>query len=171
MSSGIKAPPSKGFSLPPISTIIFAFKTKFQAWYDYRMITAYKYKLRPNSWLANQFDEWLNLLRMQYNYRLVERFNSYESTRCPVNSCSLVSCSIAPLLEQPDYWQKRDLLNTKKLFPEYKEIYSQVSQNCVERVKKTFDRYIAVLNQSQNRSRLESLQCENLAHIICEQII
>ncbi|MEG3935264.1 MULTISPECIES: transposase [unclassified Microcoleus] len=107
------------------------------------MITAYKYKLRPNSWQANQFDEWLNLLRMQYNYRLSERFNWYESTRCPLDSCSLVSCSIAPILEQPDYyWQKRDLLNTKKLFPEYRQIHSQVLQNCVEKVKKAFDRYI-----------------------------
>ncbi|MGB8691691.1 MAG: helix-turn-helix domain-containing protein, partial [Microcoleus sp.] len=60
------------------------------------MITAYKYKLRPNKAQAHQFDEWLDLLRMQYNYRLAERFNWYESTRSPVNSCSLVLCSIAP---------------------------------------------------------------------------
>jgi putative transposase len=106
------------------------------------MITAYKYKLRPNKAQSYQFDEWLNLLRMQYNYRLSERFNWYESTRSPINSCSLVSCSIAPIVEQPDYyWQKRDLLNTKKLFPEYKSIHSQVLQNCIERVKKAVDRY------------------------------
>ena len=142
MSGEIKARPLLGFSLRRSSTI-FSVKTNFQAWYNHRMITAYKYKLRPNKAQANQFDEWLNLLRMQYNYRLGERFNWYESTRCPVDSCSLVSCSIAPVLKPPDYyWQKRDLLNTKKLFPEYKEIHSQVLQNCVERVKKAFDRYI-----------------------------
>lgn len=107
------------------------------------MITAYKYKLRPKKAQAHQIDEWLNLLRMQYNYRLSERFNWYESTRSPINSCSLVSCSIALIVEQPDYyWQKRDLLNTKKLFPDYKQIHSQVLQNCIERVKKAFDRYI-----------------------------
>ena len=83
------------------------------------MITAYKYKLHPNKSQAHQIDEWLNLLRMQYNYRLLERLEWYESTRCPINSCSLVSYSIAEIEEQPDYyWQKRDLLNTKKLFPE-----------------------------------------------------
>jgi putative transposase len=109
------------------------------------MITAYKYKLRPNNAQAHQIDEWLNLLRMQYNYRLSERFNWYESTRSPINSCSLVSCSIAPIVAQPDYyWQKRDLLNTKQLFPEYKSIHSQVLQNCIERVKKAVDRYIKV---------------------------
>jgi len=116
------------------------------------MITAYKYKLRPNKAQARQFDEWLNLLRMQYNYRLAERFNWYESMRCSVTSCSLVSCSIAPIVEQPDYyWQKRDLLNTKELFPEYKQIYSQVLQDCIARVKKSFDRYIKV-DKSSKRS-------------------
>jgi putative transposase len=107
------------------------------------MITAYKYKLRPNKAQAQQFDEWLELLRRQYNYRLGQRFDWYESTRCPVNSCSLVSCSIAPIIEQLDYyWQKRDLLNTKQLFPEYKQIHSQVLQDCIARVKKAVDRYI-----------------------------
>ncbi len=108
------------------------------------MITAYKYKLRPNKAQAHQIDEWLNLLRMQYNYRLAERLNWYESTRCSVNSCSLVSCSIVEIKEQPDYyWQKRDLLNTKKLFSQYGEIHSQVLQDCVARVKNSFDRYLS----------------------------
>jgi len=107
------------------------------------MIIAYKYRLRPTQAQVAQIDEWLELLRKQYNYRLAERFNWYQTTRCPVNACSIVSCSIAPIVDQPDYyWQKRDLLNTKKLFPEYTGIYSQVLQNCIERVKKAFDRYL-----------------------------
>lgn len=107
------------------------------------MITAHQYKLRPNQEQASQFDDWLGLLRMQYNWRRAERFNWFESTRSPVNACSLVSCSIAPIVKQPDYyWQKKDLLNTKKLFPEYAGIHSQVLQNCIERAKKAFDRYI-----------------------------
>ncbi len=116
------------------------------------MITAYKYKLRPNKAQDQQFDEWLELLRRQYNYRLGQRFDWYESTRCPLDSCSLVSCRIAPIVEQPDYyWQKRDLLNTKELFPEYGDIHSQVLQNCIERVKKAFDRYIKA-DKSGHRS-------------------
>jgi len=107
------------------------------------MITAHQYKLRPNQEQASQFDDWLGLLRMQYNWRRAERFNWFESNRSPVNSCSLVSCSIALIVKQPDYyWQKKDLLNTKKLFPEYAGIHSQVLLNCIERVKKAFDRYI-----------------------------
>ena len=107
------------------------------------MITAHQYKLRPNQEQASQFDDWLGLLRMQYNWRRAERFNWFEFNRSAVNSCSLVSCSIAPIVKQPDYyWQNKNLLNTKKLFPEYAGIHSQVLLNCIERVKKAFDRYI-----------------------------
>jgi len=117
------------------------------------MITAHQYKLRPNQEQASQFDDWLSLLRMQYNWRRAERFNGFESNRSPVNSCSLVSCSIAPTVKQPDYyyWQEKDLLNTKKLLPEYAGIHSQVWPNYIERVKKAFDRYIKV-NSSGKRS-------------------
>jgi putative transposase len=81
-----------------------------------------------------------------------ERFNRFEFNRSPVNFCSLVSCCIAPTVKKPDYsWQKKDLLNTKKLFPEYAGIHSQVLLNCIERVKKAFDRYIKA-NSSGKRS-------------------
>jgi putative transposase len=84
--------------------------------------------------------EWLELLRRQYNYRLGERFNWYEQNRCDINACPLI-CHLPELKDNPDFYaQKRDLVNTKALFPEYKTIHSQVLQNCIERVKKTFDR-------------------------------
>ena len=119
------------------------------------MITAHQYKLRPNQEQASQFDDWLSLLRMQYNWRRAERFNWFESTRSPVSSCSLVSCSIAPIVQQPDYyWQKKDLLNTKKLFPEYPGIHSQVLLNCIERVKKAFDRYIKADSSGKRSGKL-----------------
>ena len=119
------------------------------------MITAHQYKLRPNQEQASQFDGWLGLLRMQYNWRRAERFNWFESTRSPVNSCSLVSCSIAPIVQQPDYsWQKKDLLNTKKLFPEYAGIHSQVLLNCIERVNKAFDRYIKADSSGKRSGKL-----------------
>ena len=92
---------------------------------------------------------------MQYNGRRAEQFNWVESTRSPVNSCSLVSCSIAPTVKKPDYyWQKKDLLNTKKLFPEYAGIHSQVLLNCIERVKKAFDRYIKADSSGKGSGKL-----------------
>ena len=106
------------------------------------MRTAYQYRLRPNSSQVALMDEWLELLRRQYNYRLGERFNWYEQNRCDVNACPLI-CYLPELKDNPDFYsQKRDLVNSKALFPEYKAIHSQVLQNCVERVKKTFDRWL-----------------------------
>ncbi len=119
------------------------------------MITAHQYKLRPKKKQASQFDDWLGLLRMEYNGRRAGRFNWSESNRSPVNSCSLVSCSIARIVKQPDYyWQKKDLLNTKKLFPEYAGIHSQVLLNCIEKVKKAFDRYIKADSSGKRSGKL-----------------
>jgi putative transposase len=45
--------------------------------------------------------------------------------------------------DNPDFYsQKRGLINTKALFPEYGDIHSQVLQDCIGRVKKTFDRFL-----------------------------
>jgi putative transposase len=86
--------------------------------------------------------KWLELLRKQYNYRLGERFSWYEQNRCDINACPLI-CHLPELKDNPDFYsQKRDLVNSKKLFPEYADIYSQVLQDCVARVKKTFDRWL-----------------------------
>jgi putative transposase len=106
------------------------------------MIRAYQYKLKPDTKQKSIIDSWLERLRKQYNYRVAERLNWYEFNRCDINSCSLVACHIPQLKEQPSYYsQKRDLVKTKELFSEFKEIHSQVLQDCVERVKKAFDRF------------------------------
>jgi putative transposase len=106
------------------------------------MRIVYQYKLKPDTKQKAVIDNWLELLRRHYNYRVAERLNWYEQNRCDINSCSLVVCYLPQLKDNPDYYsQKRDLVKTKELFPEFKEIYSQVLQNCVERVKKAFDRY------------------------------
>lgn len=115
------------------------------------MRIAYQYRLRPTKDQFAQMENWLNLLRMQYNYRLAERFNWWDENRSPINACPLI-CSIAPPTEQPEYYgQKRDLVQTKIKYPEYLDIYSTVLQDCVGRVKKTFDRFIKG-NSNGNRS-------------------
>lgn len=106
------------------------------------MRTAYQYRLRLTKAQQNTINQWLELCRRQYNYRLAERFNWYEQNRCDVNACPLV-CYLPELKENPDFYsQKRDLVNTKDLFPEYKDVQSQVLQDVIERVKKTFDRWL-----------------------------
>ena len=92
---------------------------------------------------------WLELLRRQYNYRLGERFSWWSENRCPVNACPLVM-PIPQLRDNPDYYsQKKDLVNTKDKFPEYKLIHSQVLQDCIKRVKLAFDRWFTADKNGQ----------------------
>ncbi|MBN3911025.1 MAG: IS200/IS605 family element transposase accessory protein TnpB [Nostoc sp. NMS1] len=106
------------------------------------MRTAYQYKLRPTKQQAVEIDRWLSMLCAQYNYLLADRFNWYEQNRCPVNACPLV-CHLPRLRDNPDYYsQKRTLPELKKTHPHYGEIYSQVLQDVVKRVKKTFDLFL-----------------------------
>ncbi len=108
--------------------------------YKDKMQTSYQYRLRLTPQQQVTIDEWLELLPRQYNYRLAERFNWWEQNRCDINACSLI-CHLPELKDRPDFYsQKRDLLNTKAVFSEYKAIHCQVLQNCVERVQKAFDR-------------------------------
>jgi len=106
------------------------------------MRTAYQYRLRLTTAQRATIDLWLELCRRQYNYRLAERFNWYEQNRCEVNACPLV-CHLPALKDRPDFYsQKRDLVNTKKQFPEYKELPSHTLQDVIARVEKTFDRWL-----------------------------
>ncbi len=106
------------------------------------MITAYQYRLRPTKQQAIEIDRWLAMCCSQYNYLLADRFDWYERNRSPINACPLV-CHLPELRDNPDYYsQKKTLPNLKKTHPWYAEIYSQVLQDCVKRVKVTFDRFL-----------------------------
>lgn len=106
------------------------------------MIITYQYKLRPNKDQVAKMYTWLELLRRHYNYCLGQRFDWWEYNRCDVNSCPL-TCSIAPLADRPNYYsQQNKLPETKELFPEYRNIHSQVLQNCVKRVDLAFERFV-----------------------------
>jgi putative transposase len=106
------------------------------------MIITYQYKLRPNKNQVAKMQTWLEILRRHYNYCLSERLYWWEYNRCEINSCPLV-CSIVSLADRPNYYsQQNKLLETKGLFPEYKNIHSQVLQNCVKRVDLAFDRFV-----------------------------
>lgn len=107
------------------------------------MRITHQYKIKPTKEQIAKMETWLELMRRQYNYRLRERFDWWDNNRCYVDRCSIVSCGIAPLADKPNkYSQQADIINTKELFPEYKSIYSQVLQDCIHRVDKTFDRFV-----------------------------
>jgi putative transposase len=106
------------------------------------MRTAYQYRLRLTKAQQATIDQWLELARRQYNYRLAERFNWWEQNRCSIDACPLI-CYLPELKDRPDFYsQKRDLVNSKVLFPEYKAIPSHTLQDVIGRVEKTFDRWL-----------------------------
>ena len=106
------------------------------------MRTSYQYRLRPTKLQAIEIDRWLSMLCAQYNYLLADRFNWYEQNRSPINTCPLV-CHLPHLRDNPQYYdQKKTLPQLKKTHPWYAEIYSQVLQDVVKRVKVTFDRFL-----------------------------
>lgn len=117
------------------------------------MITAYQYRLRPTKQQVIEIDRWLAMLCSQYNYLLADRFDWYERNRSPVNACPLV-CHLPELRDNPDYYsQKKTLPNLKKTHPWYAEIYSQVLQDVVKRVKATFDRFLKGDNNGKRSGR------------------
>jgi len=106
------------------------------------MLTAYQYRLRPTKQQTIEIDRWLSMLCAQYNYLLADRFDWWERNRNPINACPLV-CHLPELRDNPDYYsQKKTLPNLKKTHPWYAEIYSQVLQDVVKKVKVTFDRFL-----------------------------
>lgn len=107
------------------------------------MKITHQYKIKPTKEQTTKMETWLELLRRQYNYCLRERFDWWDNNRCYVDRCSIISCGIAPLTDKPSkYSQQANILSTKELFPEHKDIYSQVLQDCIHRVDKTFDRFV-----------------------------
>ncbi len=115
--------------------------------------TAYQYRLRLTKQQQVTIDQWLELCRRQYNYRLAKRFNWYEQNRCDINACPLV-CYLPELKDRPDFYsQKRDLVNSKKLFPEYKELPSHTLQDVIARVEKTFDRWLSGDNNGKRSGK------------------
>jgi putative transposase len=93
------------------------------------------------------------MLCAQYNYLLADRFNWYEQNRSPINACPLV-CHLPELRNNPDYYsQKKTLPQLKKSHPWYAEIYSQVIQDVVKRVKVTFERFLKGDGNGKRRGR------------------
>ena len=107
------------------------------------MILTYEYRLRPTNQQAAQIDWWLELLRRHWNYALGQRLDYLRRTRSQIDRCSLVSEPIGEIPESVNYYtQQAALKETKVLFPEYKEIYSEVQQINLQRLDKAWKRWL-----------------------------
>jgi putative transposase len=86
---------------------------------------------------------WSELLRRHWNFALGQRLDWLNRTRCQIDRCSIVSEPIGGVPERVDYYtQQSALKETKKLFPEYANIYSEVQQMNLQRLDKAWKRWL-----------------------------
>lgn len=118
------------------------------------MKLTHQYKLRPTKIQVAQLEEWLETSRRTYNRMLGERFDWWENNRCAVNSCSIVSCGIAPLKDRPNYYsQQNSLVPLKAKYPQIGLVQSQVLQNVVKRVDLAMERFVSTDNSGKRSGR------------------
>ena len=113
------------------------------------MRQAFQYRLLPDTNQRQKIERWLSMLRYQYNYLLGSRFNWWQYNRCdciiPQGQFCQIACTVgSPILRDNPDWhsQSASLPKLKTDRPWYKDIYSQVLQDCVKRVKLAFERYV-----------------------------
>ncbi len=116
------------------------------------MRVSYQYRIKPNTEQKHRLNHVRRLCQYLYNRMLGDKLDWWENNRCPVNSCSIISCSLPELRVNPNYNTHQDLLPFLKedlILVEWSgelldlnSVYSQVLQNTVKRVHLAFDRYI-----------------------------
>ncbi len=88
-------------------------------------------------------ETWSELLRRHWNFSLAQRLDWLNRTRCQVDRCSIVSEPIGDIPGRVDYYSQQSALKeTKKLFPEYANIYSEVQQMNLQRLDKAWKRWL-----------------------------
>jgi putative transposase len=105
------------------------------------MILNYTYRLYPDNQQIQLLDEWLETLRVSYNYALRELKDWIASRKCPVDRCSLESEYIMGAdYPFPGYHQQQNNLpKAKKEFPKLKSVPSQVLQTNIRRLHDAWD--------------------------------
>ncbi len=97
------------------------------------MIQSFKYRIYPNKQQQLKLEKTLRLCRFLYNCGLEERIGCYKKTGKSIRK-----------FDQINY-----LPEIKDIFPEYKEIYSQVLQDVFVRLDKTYQAFFARIKKGQ----------------------
>ncbi len=97
------------------------------------MIRAFKYRIYPTSSQERKLLQTTDLCRLLYNCALEERISSYKTKKESVNYNK----------------QAEDLPEIKEDFPEYKNIHSQVLQETLKRLEKSFDNFFRRLKTGE----------------------
>ena len=139
------------------------------------MLISYQYKLKPSPTQYVELNQHIEMLRLQYNFRIRERTEAYRQASEPVLGnysnlktqapCCPLTCSVSKNALYGNPWtnpnkktgkvkkrtakaqQDADLVNLKQQRPWYKRIQHHVLQNMIGRVDKAFQRYFKGLGK------------------------
>jgi putative transposase len=107
------------------------------------MLLTYQYRLQANFKQEAILSHWGELLRRHWNYVLGQRLDWLRRTRCQIDRCNLISEPIGDIPDRVDYYsQAADLKEIKRLFPEYKDIYTDCQQQNLMRLDKDWKRWL-----------------------------
>ncbi len=107
------------------------------------MILTYCYRIKPSAEQELSMFYTLELLRRHWNYALGQRLDSLKRNRCQIDRCSLISEPIGEISEKVNYYtQQSALKHTKKLFPDYKNIWSESQQVNLQRLNKAWEHWL-----------------------------
>ncbi|MBW4622258.1 MAG: transposase [Cyanosarcina radialis HA8281-LM2] len=100
----------------------------------------YSYRIYPSLDQEARMLDWLEQCRRVYNYALAERKDWIDSRKCPVNACSIrQEYIILADVPYPDYYKQQNALTkAKEEIPELKAVHSQVLQDALKRLDKSF---------------------------------
>jgi putative transposase len=100
----------------------------------------YSYRIYPCLDREAKMLDWLEQCRRVYNYALAERKDWINSRKCLVNACSIKQEYIIPAdAPYPDYYKQQNALTkAKEAIPELKAVHSQVLQDALKRLDKSF---------------------------------
>lgn len=132
------------------------------------MLISYTYKLDPSRNQSATMEKHLEMLRLQYNFRIRERTEAYEQAPHPIlgnyciietqAECCPLTCSVSKQALYGDPWttekktglakkrgalaqQDADLVNLKRERPWYAQIQHHVLQQMLRRINDAFQRF------------------------------
>ncbi len=145
------------------------------------MFLAYQFKLKPKESQSSLMDDWLNLLRANYNFCLRDRIEAYEQVKSPTQGnfsrldnkgeCCPLTCSVSKSATIGEPWtnkgkkrgayqqQSSDLPQLKQSRPWYKKVHSTVLQQNLMRLDDAFKRFFSGSTEYpkfKNRSKFKS---------------
>ncbi len=116
------------------------------------MLLNYQYRAYPNINQKLELNTWLRICRYWYNKQLGDRFDWWENNRNSIDACSIVSCPLPQLRDNPDFYSqkkqlpiiKEDLIkvgHSGELL-DFTRVPSQTLQDVSKRVDLAFSRFI-----------------------------